>query len=70
METFKVVAKLESLAIATVYKAIVDDLSMCYGHGPSGMRFYLDCSESEQIRHRVRSRLDHTLVGLVSDKVR
>lgn len=70
MEVFKVLPSFKTLAIAAAYKAIQNDLSLCYGHGPAGKRFYLDCSESDPIRRRVRSRLDQTLVGIVSDKVR
>ena len=70
MEVFKVVPKLEDLATAAAYKAVEDDLGLCYGHDPTGMRVYLDCTESDQIRHRVKSRLDQTLVGVVGDKVR
>lgn len=70
MEVFKVVPKLEALALATAYKAILDDLSHCYGLGPTGKRIYRQSPESEDIRDRVRNRLDQTLVGLVSDRFR
>ncbi len=71
MEIFKLVPKLEDLAIAAAYKAIEDDLGLCYGlSSTDGMGFYLDCAESDGIRNHVRSRLDRTLVGVVGDKVR
>ena len=70
MEIFKVVPTLEKLARNEAYKAILTDLSLCYGHGPTGNRFYLRCPESDQIRHQVRSRLHHILEGIVSDQAR
>ncbi len=70
MEILKVVPTLEKLARDEAYKAILNCLSLCYGHGPTGNRFYLRCRKSEKIRRRVRRRFDKILKGIMSDQAR
>jgi len=70
MEIYKVVPTLEKLAHDRAYAAILQDLELCYGHGPAGNRFYLRSPECEDIRTRVWSQIKSTLVGLKSDQVR
>ena len=61
---------LEKLAHDRAYAAILQDLELCYGHGPSGNRFYLRSPECEVIRDHVWSQIEQKVVGLKSDQVR
>ena len=70
MEIFKVIPSPENLLRDVAYNYILDYLSHCYGRGPSGNRFYMRSPECQDIRDRVWSRLESTLVGLKSDQVR
>jgi len=70
MEIIKVVPTLEALARDAVYRAIIDELSLCYRQGSTGKHSYHRSPQSEAIRSRVRRQLDQTLVGIVSDQAR
>ncbi len=77
----EIIPSLEDLAFETSYKDIISNLILCYDHRPRGKRlFWLRFSSiiqasnldltSDTIRGLVRRRLDHHLIGTMSEKIR